>query len=52
MLGCITCDNAAEHSLKYDKHFNDYVHWEGDYCTDCFVKKLRGMATVWSKYLK
>lgn len=47
--GCCTCDEEAIHHLKYAKLFHDYIQWEGDYCNDCFVKKLRGMAKVWGK---
>ncbi len=27
----------------------DDTIWKGDYCTKCFVKKLRGMAFVWNQ---
>ncbi len=49
MLGCCTCGEEADHTLKYERHYNDYIRWEGDFCTSCLVKKLRGMAKVYSK---
>ena len=47
---CILCEKEALHNIKYEKMFNDYSHWEGSYCTKCFVKKLQGMTKVWRKY--
>lgn len=48
MGNCSTCDNEAAHYIDYSS-LKGPVAWSGVYCTKCFVKKLRGMATVWSK---
>jgi len=45
---CYTCDKMGIHFLSYLNYDTD-VNWIGMYCNSCFVKKLRGMATVWSK---
>jgi hypothetical protein len=57
-LKCLTCDAVAEHGLEYTNMKNitnpniDSIDWIGNYCTKCFVKKLRGMAMVWNNKLK
>lgn len=48
---CITCNNMAEHQLSYSNLQNE-VNWIGNYCTICFVKKLRGMVQVWNSKIK
>lgn len=42
------CKNKAVHVLGY-VNLETKVKWDGFYCSPCFVKKLRGMAKVWSK---
>lgn len=51
IIKCITCNNNAEHTLAYCK-ISDENNWLGNYCTKCFVKKLRGMALVHNNRLK
>ena len=48
MGDCSTCKNDAVHYLDYSS-LQEPIAWSGVYCNDCFVKKLRGMAKVWSK---
>jgi len=48
MTKCSTCDSEAVHYLEYD-NLTTLVGWIGRYCGPCFVKKLRGMVTAWSK---
>lgn len=49
MPRCTTCENEGEHYIRYINALTLGDGWTGIYCTPCFVKKLRGMATVWSK---
>lgn len=48
---CITCSNPAYHKLSYEGLY-DANSWEGLYCLECLVKKLRGMVFVWNKRIK
>ena len=48
---CILCQNQAEHQLSY-RNVKEKVAWYGDYCTNCFVKKLRDMEKVWNDKIK
>lgn len=45
---CVTCNNISVHGLSYKNGDTDNG-WVGTYCNHCFVKKLRGMASVWAK---
>lgn len=48
-LKCFTCKGTnAVHFLDY-RNIDTQVNWSGVYCNKCFIKKLRGMATAWSK---
>jgi len=48
---CITCPNYAYHKLSYEG-LGDSVSWEGKYCLECLVKKLRGMVEIWNGRIK
>ncbi len=48
---CILCGDKAEHNLGY-RDLRGKVAWYGDYCTNCFVQKLRGMVSVWNSRIK
>ncbi len=45
-LKCILCKKKALHGISYSDLKGD--GWKGHYCNNCFIKKLRGMATAWS----
>jgi len=45
---CYTCNKIGVHYLSYLNYDTD-INWIGMYCNSCFVKKLIGMANVWSK---
>lgn len=48
MVKCLLCSTTAIHSLGYTS-LHDGSNWVGNYCNSCFVKKLKGMYSVWSK---
>lgn len=48
IIKCILCSKKAKHSLGYSS-LDGKSNWFANYCTDCLVKKLRGMARVHDK---
>ena len=51
LVKCITCPNTAYHKLSFEG-LADTTKWEGNYCLECLVAKLRGMTTVWNNKIK
>jgi hypothetical protein len=52
MRGCTICGEKALHYLKYERLYDDYVVWEGDYCLKHFVEKIGEMTRIYRKRLK
>lgn len=48
IVHCIMCNKKSEHYLHYS---NDNTDWEGYYCNEHFLDKIKGLRWVWNRKL-
>jgi hypothetical protein len=45
---CVMCDKKSSHHLNY---YSMDVNWEGNYCDEHFLEKLKDLRWAWNKKL-